>query len=208
MSSVLDKVRKTALYLSVEDFFQRFDDAWSKATDRLFKLETLQEYQEEEASGLSEFSVGNMHGFVEKARLWRQEEKEAYEDIRSRGIVFMRLRIARFPLSAYTRFEYYIYHISEQMGEDIRFIDEASASNISLPDLFIFDSKVLLLYDYGPSASLLGGYVVTDPSLIGEIAEEIMSLFSRSRPFKEMMSPDPSLVRDLIRAEPGGSAEA
>src|ERR1700761_5680047 len=98
MSSVLDKVRKTALYHSVEDFFQRFDDAWSKATDRLFKLETLQEYQEEEASGLSEFSVGNMHGFVEKARLWRQEEKEAYEDIRSRGIVFMRLRIARFPL--------------------------------------------------------------------------------------------------------------
>jgi hypothetical protein len=185
--------------IPTEEFFERFDEEWRKVTRRFFKFEALQFYDEGDESGFAEFQRGEYRAFAEKVRASHREEKPFYDSAISRGTSFQRLRTVRYPLTDYLKFEYYTYFVSQEMGETIRFLEEAEmekAAGFLIPDLVLFDDTALFQYHY-EGDKLTGGYYVRDRDIVQAAGQLMERLFAHGKPFTQIMPADPAIVLHL-----------
>jgi hypothetical protein len=111
-----------------------------------------------------------------------------------------------YPLSDYLIFEFYTYFISEEMGETIRFLEQSElekVAGISIPDLVLFDDVALFQYQYS-GEELNGGYYIRDSNEIRLVGELMERLFSRAKPFTEIMPANPTIISLLKESPPDG----
>ena len=139
---------------------------WETLEHELFKIETLQVY--EETPGLKEYQGGD----IETARKLMREfllldPASPYDKINKRDIKFRRVHIVELPLNPYLYFEIESYKISAQLGEDIFFALKEEVDKIEKPvepqDLLIFDNKKVMLHYYDDAGNWQYGTLVEEP---------------------------------------------
>jgi len=103
-----------------------------------------------------------------------QEQAPLYEDVRTKGIRWVRVRIVQLPLSDYiAQYEFAAYRESSRLGEEIRFVDEESLSRRlrekGLIDYLEFDDSVVLVHNYDDQGLQHGGWIIEAPDAIERI---------------------------------------
>jgi hypothetical protein len=152
--------------LEDKEQFDLYVTYWEKLKEELFKLETLQVY--EETPGLKEYQQGD----IDTARKLMREfllsdPTSPYEKIKKRGIKFRRVHIVELPLNPYLYFEIESYKISAQLGEEIFFVLKEDVDKIEKPiepqDLLIFDNEKVMLHYYDEAGNWQYGALVEEP---------------------------------------------
>jgi hypothetical protein len=152
--------------LNLDEFGACFAQAWAGLKSRFLKLECWQTYVEAEANQSQE---AYNRGDVPKARELLQHEAEAdqrlYEEVRQRGINYVRLRLVQEPLTPYLEYELIGYQIRATMGENIEVVH--CDAKLQLPnedyfDYLLFDHDAALIHDYGKLGRQTGGWLSMD----------------------------------------------
>jgi hypothetical protein len=88
----------------------------------------------------------------------------------SEGRRFSRVRIVSFPLTDYTRFAMWVAGYTCEAGDDIRYLtrDQAGATELPEHDFWLFDSRKLVVMNFGEDDRFIGAEVIEDPSIIVE----------------------------------------
>lgn len=86
------------------------------------------------------------------------------------GRLFSRVRVVSLPLTDYSRFSMWISSHTSEAGDDIRYLarDQADAANLPKHDYWLFDSRKLIVMQFGDDDRFVGAEVVDDPTTIVE----------------------------------------
>lgn len=104
--------------LDLDAFASAFSHAWARLGKRFLKVECWQSYRENVNSASQRaYEQGEHDRAVELLREEAEADRPLYEDVRSRGIEFARIRVLRQPLTDYLRYELPAYRIRARMGE-------------------------------------------------------------------------------------------
>jgi hypothetical protein len=172
--------------LTMEEFGQAFGESWRGIRSQLYKVEAWQTYQEPQTESLHAFQRGDF-GAVEQLILAEAEiDGFVYEDVRTKDIPFVRLRLVKKPLSAYLRWEFWNYEVRERLGETVLVIDRTEDGkplpNSSLFDFLLFDDRAALVHDYGTDGLQVGGWLVSSEAVLARLTEVALSLKEESTP--------------------------
>lgn len=126
------------------------EEAWKKAQNNIFRLESIPEYNVPEDFILfKKWKQGKLK-LAENSKKWLQNLKETKE----RGVKMQRVRIVSLPLSDYIRYEMDFWEHSIQNGEEILFLENEQYENIMQnldfkpKDFWTFDDNVLIIFHY------------------------------------------------------------
>lgn len=117
-----------------------------------FRLETLQDYNEKE----------EVEEFLKTGKVDPQDNDDWHQIIkvaRARNAIMQRVRIIKFPLTDYTKFEIEHYKYSQKAGEEIYIIEYSRFQQLSLKitkDFWLFDDTIALAMNYNTSGSFNG----------------------------------------------------
>lgn len=176
----LDKPRPST-QLSSTEFSDRFLSEWHSTSQRFFKVERRQEYEEPDDPSYQAFERGDFaeaHALVAK-RI--RDQDSFYAPARAKGIELVRIRIVEFPLSSYLKdYELLSYPVSEELGERI-FVTEADSirgilDDLAVPDFLLFDERCVLVNTHDANGSPNGGLLVTDPDAVAQYATVAVEL--------------------------------
>jgi len=161
-------------FLNGEEFQLAFERSWESLKSQFFKLESRQSYEEPGDPSFEAFLRGD-HAVACNLVVQRmQEQAPLYEDVRTKGIRWVRVRIVQLPLSDYiAQYEFAAYRESSRLGEEIRFVDEESLSRRlrekGLIDYLEFDDSVVLVHNYDDQGLQHGGWIIEAPDAIERI---------------------------------------
>lgn len=99
---------------------------------------------------------------------WMQSWLDMLHEAASKGRRFARVRVVTTPLTDYSRFGVWCAGVTNDAGEDIRYLERDTSEAVRLPkhDYWLFDSRVLVRMHFDDSDVFLGGEVVKDPNMI------------------------------------------
>lgn len=86
------------------------------------------------------------------------------------GRLFARVRVVSLPLTDYSRFSMWVSGYTREAGDDIRYLtrDQAKAAELPNHDYWLFDSRKLLVMQFGEDDRFVGGEVIEDPAVVVE----------------------------------------
>ncbi len=199
MSDFFKNIKKTAPFFPGKEFFKRTSPEWDALSERFFKYEGLQIYDEGDDGPINDYIAGDYERFVEQLVAGRRDDKTFFDECRARGATLFRIHAIRFPLSDYLKAEYYSYILSEKSGENIFQIDEAEVMEEFdiLPDFLIFDHSALFVHRYDEAGVLEGAHCTEDPEAIEQAAAIYEKLRQQATPYHDMFQPDKDIVRLL-----------
>lgn len=180
--------------LDLDEFGAQFASAWSRIKRRFLKLECWQMYQELEAS---ESQAAYDRGDVDAARelLAREadSDRQLYDDVRTRGIEYARVRLVQEPLTTYLQYELLSYRIRARLGENVEIVRcdaELRLPNEQLFDVLLFDEHTALIHDYGGGAVGLqtGGWCTHEPEVIATLVDTVTALRGRALPLSAYLA--------------------
>ncbi|QWF79017.1 hypothetical protein HUW46_02418 [Amycolatopsis sp. CA-230715] len=102
--------------------------------------------------------------------LWFRDWLTMVREATTEGRLFSRVRVVSVPFSDYTRFSLWASRLTNEAGDDIRYLvrDQAEAVGLPKQDYWLFDSRKLAVLHFGEDDRLLGAEVVEDPAAIVE----------------------------------------
>ena len=179
-------------HVSREEFFQAFNEFSTKVQHRIFKLERLQNYVEEDNASWSEFQNGNIQHSLELMRTIRAAEAQYDIEFFRRGLQFLRVRAVECPLSPYVEWELQSHAISAQYGETILVANLTDVQRGGVlwntRDFLLFDSFAVLVHDYDSVGSLCGGWVCLDKAFVEHCADIAAKFTAMSLPLAVFMA--------------------
>lgn len=187
-------------YLSQDEFSSHFDQEWDEMCFEFLKYESLQKYDEGADSPFHAFLAGETGEFISQLKRAREDDRPYFESARARGTAFFRLHAASRPFTKYLEFEYYSYVLSQQLGEQIYFIEKEiviSGDNFSIPDFVMFDRKVLLFHNYDENGMSQGGWLIKDEQTIENVAKQYHALLQDAVEFDRFYDADPHILKLL-----------
>ncbi|MGK4579805.1 DUF6879 family protein [Kitasatospora sp. HPMI-4] len=109
------------------------------------------------------------------------------------GKTVARVRVVPPELTDYLRYELHLAESNTAAGEDIRYLDRATADSLCLPDrdYWLFDSHTLAILQFTDEGQLLGAEIVTDPAVVVEHARWLDAAFHHARPYREFVKEHP-----------------
>lgn len=166
---------------SLNDVENDFADAFSTFRRSAFRLEWLQNYQNEEEQKLLQVFLkeGPSKSRPSEFNDWCAEIANG----RANGKLFQRVRRVEFPLTEYTRFEISDgYRFSVEVGEDVRVL-EGSHTNLNLPnhenevkDFWIFDDNLCFELEYDHQGCFVAVHKVEGTRLLFNITLKAKAL--------------------------------
>lgn len=77
-----------------------------------------------------------------------------------------RVRVIDDPPSDYVRFMLWLHPYNIEAGEDIRYLERATAARAGLPDYdyWLFDSRLVAKFEFTPDDQPIGVYLTDDPA--------------------------------------------
>jgi len=180
--------------LDLDAFASEFSRAWAQLGRRFLKVECWQSYRENVNSASQRaYEQGEYDRAVELLREEAEADRPLYEDVRSRGIEFARIRVLREPLTDYLRYELLAYRIRARMGETVEVV--RAAPGVPLPsrdcfDFLLFDRDVALVHDYGegPVGEQTGGWLVRAPDAVRELEARALELRAEAVPLSRFLT--------------------
>lgn len=146
-----------------EDEFDRlFEDFEHTA----YRLENREEYVKDPDEAEPHAFVAFREGRPEYD--WFKPWQSRIQRLTGEGKIFERVRVVSEPHSEYTRFSLDLARLNVEAGEDIRYLPRPRAQELGLPDedYWLFDSRVALIFHYGPDGRLTESELVDDPDVI------------------------------------------
>lgn len=112
----------------------------------------------------------------------------------ARGARMERVRVVPERLTPYLRYELRGNRGNAAGGEDIRYLLQARAAELDLPDhdFWVFDAETLVLLRFTRDDRLLGLEVVTDPELVARHEAWIDLAMRHATPYTEYLAQDPT----------------
>lgn len=199
MPDFFSHTRKTGQHHTPEMFGGRFDAAWDRLSQRFFKFECQQYYDEGADGPYHDFVRGDHEALVEHLTALRREDLPFFQQARDRGAHFVRVHAIVKPLTEYMKYEFYSYSISELLGERILTIDLSVAETIagaSLQDFLLFDGSVLFAQTYD-SGILRDAHETSDANNIAHAVELAERLLHDAHDFREDFTLDRALEARL-----------
>ena len=182
---------KSAAHVTTEGLASAFSEFSAKVQRRIFKLERLQNYIENDDESWREFQSGNIRRSIELMPGLRAADAQYDIDFFRRGLQFLRVRAVESPLSPYLSWEFQTYVISAQYGETILVTDLTNADRNgplwNARDFLLFDSFAVLVHDYDPDGLLCGGWVCQDEAFTKRCTDIASQFTSVSVPLAVFM---------------------
>lgn len=174
-------------YDTSEDFFEKFAILMGRTTQSVFKLETMQTYQEPGNPSFEAFQRGD---FDEAVRLcWtvrQQQERDHSVMMCQKAISWTRIHLVEKPLTDYLKWELETYNVSVKYGERILIADITDQQQGSyfrkLTDFIIFDDRAVMAHNYDRDGLIQGGWIVDQPSQVQKYSEAIKACSGISLP--------------------------
>ncbi|MFJ2580605.1 DUF6879 family protein [Kitasatospora aureofaciens] len=109
------------------------------------------------------------------------------------GKTVARVRVVPPELTDYLRYELHLAESNTTAGEDIRYLDRATANDLCLPDrdFWLFDSHILAVLHFTDAGQLLGAEIITDPAIVVEHARWLDAAFHHAQPYREFVQEHP-----------------
>lgn len=127
-----------------------------------FRLESRDVYKSaNETAALRQFTAGEP---VDMG--WFQNWLGMIREATAAGRRFSRVRVVTVPLTDYSRFGVHCSGLTNEAGEDIRYLDRALADGLPDHDFWLFDSRAVLLMRFDDEENFLGGELVEDPAVV------------------------------------------
>lgn len=172
--------------LDLDAFAAAFSQAWTRLEKRFLRVECWQSYRENVNSASQHaYERGEYEQTVRLLREEAEADRALYEDVRSRGIDFARIRVVREPWTDYLRYELLAYQIRADMGETIEVVQVTRDTPLPSNDYFdflLFDRTIALVHDYGsgPVGEQTGGWLVRDAEPLRRLEDKALELRSRA----------------------------
>jgi hypothetical protein len=172
-----------------------FARAWSRLQSRFLKLECWQRYWEsEDNQSQAAYNSGDIDTARDLLRREAEVDRPLYEDVRSRGIEYARVRLVQEPLTPYLEYELLSYRIRVDLGENIEVV--RCDAGARLPDerhfdFLLFDRGTALIHDYGTAkiGRQVGGWLTHEPDVIARLEQTIASLRRQAVPVQHYLAP-------------------
>jgi hypothetical protein len=170
--------------LTLEGFQNAFGETWRRLERRFVKVECWQSYREADGVRSQEAFQQGDHPLAR--RLLEDEaigDRPLYDEIRTRGLDFSRIRLITHPLTEYLRYEMINYEVRTRLGERVELIRPPSPVEEYF-DFLLFDSHAALIHDYGPGpvGRQAGGWLTHAPRTLDALAAIIDDLRAWGRP--------------------------
>ncbi|MET8154871.1 DUF6879 family protein [Sphaerisporangium sp. NPDC005289] len=183
---------RTGKWLTLDEFGQQFSKEWSRIGRRFLKLECWQAYQELDTNRSQEaYRQGDVGQAMELLREEAETDRPLYDDIRSRGIEYSRIRLVQEPLSAYLRYELLAYQIRANLGEVIEVVRYDTARSLPNEDFFdflLFDRHAALIHDYGAVGSQAGGWLTHAPQVLASLESRVAEVRQAAVPLEQYLA--------------------
>jgi hypothetical protein len=154
------------------------------------RLETRDRYSSPaEDEAVRRFLAGEQLG-REIIRAWLDQVRTAT----AAGKHFERVRVVSEPLSDYKRAEMVVCRYNIEAGEDIRYLNRASARALDLPDYdyWVFDSVRLALMHFTEEGRFVGAEVVTHPDVVSRHERWFTEAQRAAVPYQQYLDQDSS----------------
>lgn len=194
-----EQYKHNALYLTVDEYQQLFDNCWENMAVSFKKLELLQYYNEGADSPYNSLKSNQIKKFCVELVNHKNAEKPYYIHALSQGIQLQRLHILEFPITPYIEYEYYSYFITSALGEQIKYLDKQFLKE-NLSDFLIFDEQYAFILDYDINGVLNGAWSLTEKDLIKELKASYDQLFyfSNTHDFHEILVPNKQILEGIL----------
>jgi hypothetical protein len=183
-----------ATRLDLKQFGTEFGAAWARLTMRFLKLECWQEYREAETNeSQAAWERGDADLAEDLLRREAEADRPLYDDVRARGLDYVRIRLIRPPLTDYLRYELLNYTIRAAMGETIQVVrcdPKTALPNDDYFDFLLFDRHTALIHDYGggPVGHQTGGWLTRDPDVVARLEVTALALRARAEPLATFLA--------------------
>ena len=165
----------TGEYFETADrFFSHMPNAWQRTKSQVLKMETRQKYVEFDNPSWEAWIVDN--DWQKAMRLLEQSrtgDVALYQNLREKGVDFVRCRPVIFPLSDYMKWEFEIYKFNEAHGERIFCFNDAAVpsftESVAEHDFMVFDATSACIHNYDAKGKIIGGWWINDQRSILEL---------------------------------------
>ncbi|MFB4194726.1 DUF6879 family protein [Streptomyces carpaticus] len=154
------------------------------------RLETRTHYDiENEREPFRQFLSGDPDVDLEWFEPWLHTMREQT----AQGRVISRVRVVPPQLTDYLRFELFLAEHNTAAGEDIQYLDRATAELAALPDkdFWLFDSHTVAVLHFTTEGQLLGAELITEPAVVIEHARWLDSAFQHAIAYEEFVKEHP-----------------
>ena len=162
----------------VADFDARF---WRIGGEGLWKLECLQNYQENGFASWEAFRVGDWDGALRLAEELRPGFEEYYDKISAHGFRVHRVRVVQEPITPYVQWEMQILRFREQCGEAVAVLTAGQAAALAgpapLPDLVTLGAEAAYEIHYTEDGTPDGATLYTDAEAVQGMRTFIQRLY-------------------------------
>src|SRR5207302_5816717 len=97
---------------------------------------------------------------------WFEGWLSLIRQIRADGKRFERVRVVTVPLSDYSRFALFGAKLSNEAGEDIRYLDRSRSTGLPDFDYWVFDSSKVAKLHFTDDDQPLGAEIITNPAVV------------------------------------------
>ncbi len=165
------------------------EKAWKNATDNIFRLEAIPEYNvSEDLISFEKWKQGKAD--LDQASInWLENLNKTKE----RRVKMQRVRVVPLPLSDYVKYEIDFWKHSTQNGEEILFLEEKEyerliqSLNFKPKDFWMFDDRVLIIFHYDKTGNFVREELVTDEIIIKHHIDLKHKLLQHAIPMKEFL---------------------
>ncbi|SDY04985.1 hypothetical protein SAMN05421504_104341 [Amycolatopsis xylanica] len=179
----------------VDDYVDRpaFREEFWKATERLrtrtVKVEWGQTFQEPGNPSWEAFAAGDFRKAIHLIEQNRQDHIRQQRVFDDTGTPFYRIRVIRFPLSDYLKWELAHFRLNAELGERIFLAESARIADIELEggldDFTLFDEFLMLATEYTEDGVFKGAHIVRDQRYLSQVSDLADKLLDRSLPYEE-----------------------
>jgi len=163
-------------HIDLPAFGVAIDQAIGLAREQVFRLETLQAYDEtDDPDALAAYEAVDRDDLRE-ARMIQERvivSDGVHARIRERGLKFRRVRLVRRPFSEYLWYEFAIWKVNQKHGEEILIVEEKDLDVLRhhefLHDFILVDERLALFNEYR-GRIFSGGDLSEDPHTLRDCA--------------------------------------
>ncbi|WP_298296711.1 DUF6879 family protein [uncultured Litoreibacter sp.] len=176
-------------FATAAEFFEKMGGAWSSVRSQVLKMETRQKYVEAESPSWVAWMVeNNWAKSMELLEGSREEDVPLYDELKKRGVDFVRCRPVNYPLSPYMKWEFEVFKFNQRHGERIFIANSVAVpsftADVAQHDFMVFDATVACIHNYDEEGLIVGGWWLKDQRAILELMKIHTYLKSNSLPFE------------------------
>ncbi|WP_370948127.1 DUF6879 family protein [Amycolatopsis sp. cg5] len=176
-------------YVDRPAFRKEFWQATERLRTRTVKVEWGQTFQEPGNPSWEAFAAGDFRkalDLIEQNREDHVRQQRVFDDT---GTPFYRIRVIKFPLSDYLKWELAHFRLNAEMGERIFLAKSGSIADIvltvDLDDFTLFDEFLMLATEYTEEGAFKGAHIVRDERYLSQVSALADKLLDRSLPYED-----------------------